>query len=304
VLGAKHIEEMAAWCWASPDLTDAREEARKTFYGGEDPRSISYQNGTDTDTSKKRRFLGWFMFGYTLPDGRVPAEAAAEALYGGRALEEARTSIRGSRYVLAVVASHIPGRAVFLELEEERFEVRNKEVSRFLDRGSALATWLIPSRRGLWLLGPGWLEWPYKIGPNMRWELSKLQMDPLDVDRSLRTPTEGEGLSRESQYPGDRTLEDAVARMTEVAQEEGRDRLVMSPEEWTRLVLDHLPNNDAAGFSKGVVERVGEVPAIEDLNRWLSLAMNIWNNTPQPDRDGMTAFEMSQGADEDRLSGR
>ena len=201
--------------------------------------------------------------------------------------------------MLAIVASLSPGRSVFLELEGERFEVRNKEVSRLLGRGNALAAWLIPSRRGLWLVGPGWLEWPYKIGPNMRRELSKFQMDPVEVDRSLRTPTEEESQSSEPQYPLGRTLEDAVARMTEAAREESHERLVMSPEEWTRLVLDHLPNHDAAGFSQDVAERVGDVPAPEDLNRWLSLAMNIWNNTPQPDRDGMTAFEMSQGMGDD-----
>ena len=304
MLGSRHIEEMAAWCWASPDLADARDEARKTFYGDEDSRSIGYRDGADTETSRRRRFLGWFMFGHTLPDGRVPAEAAAEALYGGLALEEACASIRGSRYVLAIVVSLIPGRSVFLELEDERFEVRDKEVSRLLDRGNALATWLIPSRRGLWLVGPGWLEWPYKIGPNMRRELSKFQMDPVDVDRSLRTPTEEESSDREPQYPRDRTLEDAVVRMTAAARAEGRERLVMSSEEWTRLVLDHLPNHDAIGFSQHIAERVGDVPTFDDLNRWLSLAMNIWNNTPQPDRDGMTAFEMFRGVGDDQLSGR
>jgi hypothetical protein len=36
---------------------------------------------------------------------------------------------------------------------------------------------------------------------------------------------------------------------------------------------------------------------VEEINKWLGLAMNIWNNTPQPDRGGKSAFEMGQEFD-------
>ena len=45
-------------------------------------------------------------------------------------------------------------------------------------------------------------------------------------------------------------------------------------------------------FSKEIVSRLGKVNSVEDVNKWLELAMNIWNNTPQPDRGGKSPFEI------------
>jgi hypothetical protein len=42
--------------------------------------------------------------------------------------------------------------------------------------------------------------------------------------------------------------------------------------------------------------RVGTATSVEDLDRWLQLAMNIWNTTPQPDRGGASAYELSRRA--------
>jgi hypothetical protein len=50
-------------------------------------------------------------------------------------------------------------------------------------------------------------------------------------------------------------------------------------------------------FNKDIVKRVGKVISIDELNKWLGLAMNIWNNTPQPDRDGKSPFEISREYD-------
>jgi hypothetical protein len=33
---------------------------------------------------------------------------------------------------------------------------------------------------------------------------------------------------------------------------------------------------------------------VEDVNKWMSLAINIWNTTPQPDRGGQSAAELSR----------
>lgn len=304
MLKPRHIEEITDWCLSSPDLDGARQAARQVFYGCEDWRSIEYGAGADSEISRLRRFIAWFMFTHLLPDGRVPALVAAEALYSGRFLEEVRLSIKGSRYVTAVVATLEPGRSVFLELEDEWFEVRSRELSRLLDRGITLVAWLVPNRRGQWLFGPGWLELPYSVGPNMRQSLSDFQMDPIEVDRFLRKPTGEDVLATpEPERPRDGNLDDAVTRMTEAAQEESNKRLVMSREEWTGLVLQHLLHNDAAGFSKAIVERVGSAQTLEDINRWLGLAMNIWHNTPQPDRGGKTAFELMAGESPGRQAG-
>ena len=50
-------------------------------------------------------------------------------------------------------------------------------------------------------------------------------------------------------------------------------------------------------FSKEIIHRVGEVNSVEEINKWLGLAINIWNNTPQPDRGGKSPFEISREYD-------
>jgi len=50
-------------------------------------------------------------------------------------------------------------------------------------------------------------------------------------------------------------------------------------------------------FSKEIVDRVGEVNSVEEINKWLGLAMNIWNNMPQPDRGGKSPFEINREYD-------
>jgi len=69
--------------------------------------------------------------------------------------------------------------------------------------------------------------------------------------------------------------------------------LVLSVEEWKALVLACMKSSDITKFSKRVVKMVGKVSSLDDLNRWIALAMNIWNATPQPDRGGKTPFEIS-----------
>ena len=59
-------------------------------------------------------------------------------------------------------------------------------------------------------------------------------------------------------------------------------------------MLSYLKAEKFAEFGREIVGRVGEVQSVEEINRWLGLAMNIWNNTPQPDRGGKSPFEISQ----------
>lgn len=68
----------------------------------------------------------------------------------------------------------------------------------------------------------------------------------------------------------------------------------MSAGEWKALVLEHLNSADITAFAKEVIKRTGDVQDVGDLQRWLDLAVNIWNNTPQPDRGGRSANEITR----------
>ena len=134
-----------------------------------------------------------------------------------------------------------------------------------------------------------------QIGPGMRRNLKQLQFDPIAVERLLQSRTSSEEEQHAQEHPQDTTLADAVARMTEAAQKEGRSQLIMSADAWATLVVEHMQRTSATSFAEEMVQRVGSVAELDDLNRWLGLAMNIWNTTPQPDRGGRTALELLSG---------
>jgi len=85
-----------------------------------------------------------------------------------------------------------------------------------------------------------------------------------------------------------------VARMTKEAKAEGRQDLIMTPAQWKKLVLTYINSERFAEFGKEIVDRVGEVESVDHIDKWFGLAMNIWNNTPQPDRGGKSPFEISR----------
>jgi len=242
--------------------------------------------------SRDRRFLGWLGFSFRLPDGKHPAELAAAALLTGAGLTSALESIQQARYVMAIITMVRPGKGVYLELEDEEFEVDSRILSNVLYKGDALCAHIMPVGRGRWLVCPGWLVWPTRLGPGIRSRLKKFQLDPIKLERFLQQRASTVEDRPKIDYPRDNTLEEAVARMTEAARAEGKDSLVQSVEEWKALVLACMKSSDITKFSREVVKMVREVPSLDDLNRWIALAMNIWNATPQPDRGGKTAYEM------------
>jgi len=291
---ASQVEEIATWCQMTPDLTEDRQQARRRFFDDDDPRPPRYWPGAGDQHSRLRRFLGWFMFDYQLPGDDRPAARAARALYRGAAQDAPLGAVVGTRFVLAIVTSVLPGRSVLLELEDERFEIRDRHWSRSLTAHSAVSAHLVPTgRRGQWLPGPGWLEWPIRIGPHMREDLRKFQLDPLGVERLLQSRAGPEEEHRAAP-PQDATLAEAVARMTSAARAAGLTRLVMSAPEWEAVVVRHIGGPDVTAFTQEIVELVGNANSIEDLDRWLQLAMNIWNTTPQPDRGGHSPYELSR----------
>jgi len=293
-LTANMVEELAQWCAGGDILADVRSKARGDFFGYDEPGTIKYMAGTGEVNGRERRFLGWFGFSLRLPDGRRPAEMAAAALLTGPGLASALKSIQEARYVMAVTTMVSPGKAVYLELEDEEFEVDSRILSQGLHRDDVLCAHIMPVGRSRWLVCPGWLVWPTRFGPGIRSHLKKFQIDPIQVERFLQRRTEASESKPKIEYPRDKTLEEAVTRMTEAAQAEGKGKLVRSLEDWRKSVLACMKANDFNKFSKDIVKWVGEVPSLDDLNRWLALAMNIWNATPQPDRGGKTAYELSR----------
>jgi len=136
-----------------------------------------------------------------------------------------------------------------------------------------------------------------RIMPGMQAVLKKFQLSPIDLERLLQQRKDPSGDRQKVELPRDTSLKAAVARMTKEAKAEDRINLVMtmvSVEETGTLAYEIKPIND---FSKDIVKRVSKVNSIDELNKWLGLAMNIWNNTPQPDRGGKSPFEISREYD-------
>lgn len=289
------IEQLVAWCAGSEALADVRSRARSEFLGYDEPGTVKYLPGAGDVNARERRFLGWFCFSFRLPDGKRPAEMAAAALLTGPGLTSALKSIQKARYVTVITTMVRPGKGVYLQLQDEEFEIDSRILSQALRRDDVLCAHIVPVGRGRWLVCPGWLVWPTRFGPGIRSRLKQLQFDPVQVERFLqrRTRAQEEGKPK-IEYPRDKTLEEAVARMTEAAQAQGKDKLIKPVEEWKKLVLASMKAKNYNRFNKDVVKWVGEVTSLDDLNRWLGLAMNIWNATPQPDRGGKTAYELSR----------
>ncbi len=296
-LNANMVEQLAGWCLQSDTLADIRSDARRDFFGYDEPGEARYMEGTGDVTSRERRFLGWFAMTFKLPDGRCPAELAAAAILSGSDLTSAIDSIKGSRYVLAMVAMVNPGRGLILRLEDEEFTVDNRQLSRLLNRDDALYAHIIPAGRRGWLVGPGWLQWPIRIMPGMQAMLKKFQLNPIDLERMLQQRFESSEDSPKVELPRDDTLKAAVARMTKAVKAEGRQNLIMTTAQWKKLVLSHMKSSQINDFSKEIVNRVGKVNSVNEINKWLGLAINIWNNTPQPDRGGKSPSEISREYD-------
>lgn len=296
-LTASIVEQLAAWCATSEALADIRSKARSEYFGYDEPGEVHYMEGAGDVTNRERRFLGWFALSFKLSDGRSPAELAAAAILNGSELTSAIDSIKGSLHVLAMVAMVNPGRGLILRLEDEEFTVDNRQLSRLLDRDDALYAHIIPAGRRGWLVGPGWLQWPIRIMPGMQAMLKKFQLSPIELERFLQQRKDPSEDRPKVELPRDSSLQAAVARMTKAAKAEGRQNLIMTPTQWKKLVLSHMKSSQINDFSKEIVERIGRVNSVDEINKWLGLAINIWNNTPQPDRGGKSPFEIRREYD-------
>jgi hypothetical protein len=296
-LTASMVEQIAAWCATNEALADIRSKARSEYFGYGEPGEVRYMEGAGDVTSRERRFLGWFTLTFKMPDGRSPSELAAAAILSGSEIASAIDSLKRTRHVLAMVVMVNQGRGLVLRLEDEEFTVENRQLSRLFNRDDAIYAHIIPAGRRGWLIGPGWLQWPIGIMPGMQAMLKKFQLSPIELERLLQQREDHYEDRPKVELPRDSSLKAAVARMTEAAKAESRQRLVMSPAQWKKLVLTHMKSSQINDFSKDIINRVGKVNSVDELNKWLGLAMNIWNNTPQPDRGGKSPFEISQEYD-------
>lgn len=199
--------------------------------------------------------------------------------------------------MLAMVAMVNPGRGLIMRLEDEEFTIDNRQLSRLVNRDDALYAHIIPAGRRGWLVGPGWLQWPIGIMPGMQAMLKKFQLSPIELERFLQQRKDPAEDHPKAELPRDSSLKSAVTRMTKEAKAEGRTNLVMTMAQWKKLVLTHMKSSQINDFSNDIVKRVGKVNSIDELNKWLGLAMNIWNNTPQSDRGGKSPFEISREYD-------
>ena len=286
------IEQLASWCRDSLELAPARRDARAQFFGDDDPRPVEYVPGAGEPDARERRFLGFFLFDFVLPSGVRPVEFAVRRLYEGRALDEALAALKGTRFVFAAVKS-VVGRSVFLELEDEQFEVRSPAWVAVLAPRTAVAAHLVPVRHGYWLLGPGWVSLPFQLGPGIRSHLKKMQQDQVGLERMLQSRASSPDREETLPPPEDDSLEAAVGRMTNWAVEHGHPGLVLPVERWSALVVQHLNTPDTMAFYREVMALAGSISSQEEAQDVAGLATNIWNNTPQPDRGGMTANQMA-----------
>ncbi len=208
---------------------------------------------------------------------------------------EALSSVRGARFLFAY-ASGIVGCSVYLELEKERFEIRSAQWAANLHRDLVVVAHLVPVRHGYWLPGPGWAELPFTLGEGMRAKLAEMQMDPITFERMLQGRSRPPDEQPRPEQPRDEDLDSAVARMTAWAAQRALSSLVMSAAEWEELVVKHMSNATITAFLEGILARMPEPPDEDDfeLNEMPGLLMNIWNNTPQPDRAGKTANQMAR----------
>jgi len=186
------------------------------------------------------------------------------------------------------------GRGVYLKLEDEEFEIDSRVLSQELYKNDVLCAHIIAGARGRWLVAPGWLVWPTRFGPGIRAELKKVQMDPIEVEMFLQQRSSGNDSQPKVVQPRDDTLAEAVARMTAAAQAEGRNKLVKTAEEWKALILPAMQADNFMERIQDIIKQAGPISSAAELNKWLGLLMNIWNNTPQPDRGGKSAYDLAK----------
>lgn len=291
------LEAIVDWCRDSFELEATRREARSHFFGDEDKRPVEYWPGAGELTSRELRFLGYFLFNWELPSGEHPGEAAVKRLFEGDIRAEALTAVRGARFVFAY-ATGIVRRSVYLEIENERFEVRSGQWAANLHRDLVVVAHLVPVRHGYWLPGPGWAELPFTLGEGMRANLADMQIAPITFERLLQHRSRPLDEQPRPEPPRDDDLDAAVARMTAWAGEHGQAGLIMPAGGMG------VPGPGAHGewshrrATPQSAQRADREPAEDDLSVHCQPAVKHLEQHPQLDRGGRAANQMARQARE------
>lgn len=281
------IEAIVTWCHNSFDLARERQAAWDEFFGTSDPRPIEYWMGAEDHGSRVRRFLGYFVFDWRLASGEKPGVVAARHLYSGRDQADMIRAVNEARYLIGVVRS-VDRRTVYLELGDDLFEVRNTSWAGVVSINQAVVTHLVPARQGYWLAGPGWMVWPFSFGPGIRSSLKDWRFEPVRIERFIQGRVSDQEDRPPRRPPQDDTLEAAVERMTSWARAHNKPGLVMSVEQWQEMVQECQGSAEMTSFPSRVLDLSGEFSSDEEVQEVLDLTTNIWNNTPQPDRGGLS----------------
>lgn len=290
VIRFSDLEKLGVWCANSEEMADDIGLAAPIFFEGADEGLTEYAEKAGEHSSVERRFFGWFMFGYTLPNGKRPAEIAARSIFKRRRLDEALAAIEKAQYVVGSVTAVHPDRAVFIKVaDQQQMEIRDRRLADPAIRNTTLFTWVLPARPKVWIPGPGWTVFPMTLGQGIRADMDLIQCSPIDLERLLRVKPAN--TANEDMFKV-RTLAEAVDRMTKAAEVDQRPNLIKTEAEWERLVLRYLLSMAIDGFFEEIMEELGLNDDTDALNMWIALAQDIWNTTPQPDRGGKTALEL------------
>jgi hypothetical protein len=285
------VELLARWCMETESLANIRSKALGEFLGYSEPGTINYSEDVGDPVSKERRFMGWFSYYFRLSSGHHPAVLAAQSILKESEAKSASIAIEKAMYILGVVSMIIPGKGFYLELQDQEFEISNKYLSGIFYKEETICAHILPSGYKHWVVGPGWVSLPIHCGKGLRANLKQMQMSPVQVERFLQQRPDKQ-IDPQPEHPRDTTLAEAVNRMTQAAQTAGETKLILSIDVWTGLLIEFMKSEKVTALSEYIVGKLIKHASIEDVNKWLALGSNIWNNAPQPDRGNKSANEI------------
>lgn len=281
-------------CATAGSLAQQRAAARDYFFGRGHPQPERYLPGGSEEPGRERRFLAWFAFQHRLPEGDTPAMRLARSMMPPPIDKAAESVFAGARFITAAVTKLRHGQGFVLASGDERFPIEFPAMARRLQRDEVIVTGVLPIDGG-WLMTPGWVSLSVMAGPNLVTELGGTTWDPVELERFLQGRTL-DGADPEPVPPApprDDILAAAVRRLHREAKAAGMGALVRPTAAWREAAQWFITHNDLAGFVTWAYGEPFHTHCPPDqMNAWLALLTNVWNNTPQPDRGGKTATQL------------
>ncbi|MSQ10453.1 MAG: hypothetical protein EXR52_05540 [Dehalococcoidia bacterium] len=291
------VEAVMQLCATAGSLAQERKAVRDLFFGTQDPQPVKYLPSVGEEPGRERRFLAWFAFQYRLPEGDTPAMRLATSMMPAPIDRAAQAVFSGARFVTAAVTKLRPRKGFVLQSGSERFSVEFPAMADRLHENELVVTGVLPIAGG-WLMTPGWVSLGVVVGRGLRKTLGQTIWDPVAFERFLQGRAQ-DGAQPENEapppppIPSDDSLAAAVRRMSKYAKAQGQPGLVQPTAVWRAAMQPHLHRTDFDGMVDAVLGKAFyRYCPLEELNLWLALLTNIWNNTPQPDRGGKSANQL------------